>query len=94
MRRVITYEVKKIAVSLFCEDGLTHAEIAEKLGVSVTSVRRWISLSQRRVSQTRVQQGQVNDQDLLNSLWQENAMLKNDNESLRRAIITLSKYIN
>lgn len=88
VRRVFTQEFKQEAVRLIETSGRTIAQIAEDLGVGLSTLTRW----KRVYRDTDLLSGQHDDvSHELARLRKENAILRQEREILKRAATFFAK---
>lgn len=93
-----TLEFKQDAVKLVLEQGYTHAQASESLGVSVSALRRWINAERR--NSINPDQGQsanakaqlsLSEHEELLRLRKEVNRLKMEREILKKATVFFIK---
>lgn len=84
-RQKYTREFKDQAVKLVVDQGYSHAEAAESLGVSATNISRWVVEQERQPAGGKTKQSVSNEQAELERLGKENKRLKMEREILKKA---------
>lgn len=88
-----TKEFKVTACKLVLEDNLKAAVVAEKLGIHVVMLYRWISEYQTDGDEAFVGKGYQKPADAeLRRLRRENEQLKIENEILKKAAAYFAKH--
>ena len=78
-------EFKKEAAQLYRSSGKGYRQIAEDLGVSVYSLRRWVQLY------TPAEEVTLSEREELRKLRRENRILREEREILRKAAAFFAK---
>jgi len=93
-----TLEFKQDAARLIIEQGYTHAQAAESLGVSLSALRRWVEAERGgRVKPSQAQTGNVttalslSEHEELLRLRKEIHRLKMEREILKKAAVFFAK---
>ena len=77
-----TAEFRREAVRLALASGRTRREVAEDLGIGLSTLTRWVSQSRGAVEPMEVQSGL---HDELRRLRKENALLRQERDILKKA---------
>lgn len=86
MKRRCNKEFKVKACELVLQEGIKHAVVAEKLGINVVMLYRWISEYQTLGENAFVGSGHLRPEDArLRRLEKENERLRMENEILKKA---------
>jgi transposase len=83
MNKKYTQEFKEEAIKLITEQGYSQAEVSRNLGVSDTSVNRW--LLEHLSGKSKKSHLEENEQEELKRLRKENNQLKMEREILKKA---------
>ena len=88
-RKLYTEEFKKEAVKLVLEKGYPVSEVAKKLGVNETNVRRWINYVKTGVNRSHQKKSEQNivvpKPDEIKALEKKIRQLTMENEILKKA---------
>lgn len=92
MKRTYSKEFKEKACELVIKDGIKHAVVAEKMGISHIMLYRWIDEYQTYGEEAFVGKGKLRSEDAeLKKLRKENERLKMENEILKKAAAYFAK---
>ena len=93
MKRTYSKEYKIKACQLVVEDGIKAKVVAEKLGINVVMLYRWIGEYETDGAEAFVGKGHLKQPDAeLRKLRKENERLKMENEILKKAAAYFSKH--
>ena len=93
MKRTYSKEFKEKACELVIKDGIKHAVVAEKMGISHIMLYRWIDEYQTYGEEAFVGKGKLRSEDAeLKKLRKENERLKMENEILKKAAAYFAKH--
>ena len=93
MKRTYSKEFKEKACELVIKDGIKHAVLAEKMGISHIMLYRWIDEYQTYGEEAFVGKGKLRSEDAeLKKLRKENERLKMENEILKKAAAYFAKH--
>ena len=93
MKRTYTREFKIKACDLVLKDGIKHSIVAEKLGINVVMLYRWIDEYETYGEHAFVGKGHLRPEDAeLTRLRRENDELKLENEILKKAAAYFAKH--
>lgn len=93
MKRTYSKEFKTKACELVIKDEIKHAVVAEKLGITVVMLYRWISEYKTYGNEAFVGKGQLRSPDAeMKKLLKENEQLKMENEILKKAAAYFAKH--
>ena len=93
MKRTYSKEFKEKACELVIKDGIKHAVVAEKMGISHIMLYRWIDEYQTYGEEAFVGKGKLRSADAeLKKLRKENERLKMENEILKKAAAYFAKH--
>ena len=93
MKRTYTREFKIKACDLVLKDGIKHSIVAEKLGINVVMLYRWIDEYETYGEHAFVGKGHLRPEDAeLKRLRRENDELKLENEILKKAAAYFAKH--
>ena len=93
MKRTYSKEFKEKACELVIKDGIKHAVVAEKMGISHIMLYRWIDEYQTYGEKAFVGKGKLRSEDAeLKKLRKENERLKMENEILKKAAAYFAKH--
>ena len=93
MKKTYSKEFKVKACELVLKDGIKHAVVAEKLGISVVMLYRWISEYETFGGEAFVGKGRQRTADAeVRKLRKENERLKMENEILKKAAAYFAKH--
>lgn len=93
MKRTYSKEFKEKACELVIKDGIKHAVVAEKMGISHIMLYRWIDEYQTYGKEAFVGKGKLRSEDAeLKKLRKENERLKMENEILKKAAAYFAKH--
>lgn len=93
MKRTYSKEFKTKACELVIKDEIKHAVVAEKLGINVVMLYRWISEYETYGNEAFVGKGQLRSPDAeMKKLLKENERLKMENEILKKAAAYFAKH--
>lgn len=93
MKRRYNKEFKVKACELVLREGIKHAVVAEKLGINVVMLYRWISEYQTLGENAFVGSGHLRPEDArLRRLEKENERLRMENEILKKAAAYFAKH--
>ncbi len=83
-------EFRQDVIDVARKGGAPLAQIAKDFGLSVTTLKRWIAIAERKESGT----GPAADSAEMRELKKRNRLLEQENEILRRAAAYLARDIN
>ncbi len=89
-RKRYSKEFRANAVKMVTEVGLTNETVAERLGCTIESVRRWVIAHRRELRPIQLQE-ELNAVEELRALKKENARLQMENEFLKKAAAYFAK---
>ena len=93
MKRTYSKEFKMKACELVIKDEIKHAVVAEKLGIKVVMLYRWISEYKTYGNEAFVGKGRLRSPDAeMKKLLKENEQLKMENEILKKAAAYFAKH--
>lgn len=93
MKRTFSKEFKVKACELVLKDGIKHAVVAEKMGISHIMLYRWIDEYETHGEEAFVGKGHQRTADAeLKKLIKENERLKMENEILKKAAAYFAKH--
>lgn len=93
MKRTYSKEFKMKACELVIKDEIKHAVVAEKLGINVVMLYRWISEYEAYGNEAFVGKGRLRSPDAeMKKLLKENERLKTENEILKKAAAYFAKH--
>ena len=93
MKRTYSKEFKTKACELVIKDEIKHAVVAEKLGINLVMLYRWISEYETYGNEAFVGKGQLRSPDAeMKKLLKENERLKMENEILKKAAAYFAKH--
>ena len=93
MRRSYNKEFKIKACELVTKEGIKHVVVAEKLGISVKMLYRWIDEYEIFGNEAFVGSGKLRTEDAaLKKIKKENERLKMENEILKKAAAYFAKH--
>ena len=93
MKRTFSKEFKIKACELVLKDGIKHAVVAEKMGISHIMLYRWIDEYETHGEEAFVGKGHQRSADAeLKKLIKENERLKMENEILKKAAAYFAKH--
>lgn len=93
MKRRYNKEFKVKACKLVLREGIKHAVVAEKMGINVVMLYRWISEYQTLGENAFVGSGHLRPEDArLRRLEKENERLRMENEILKKAAAYFAKH--
>ena len=93
MKRTYSKEFKTKACELVIKDEIKHAVVAEKLGINVVMLYRWISEYETYENEAFVGKGRLRSPDAeMKKLLKENERLKMENEILKKAAAYFAKH--
>lgn len=93
MKRRYNKEFKVKACELVLREGIKHAVVAEKMGINVVMLYRWISEYQTLGENAFVGSGHLRPEDArLRRLEKENERLRMENEILKKAAAYFAKH--
>ena len=93
MKRTFSKEFKVKACELVLKEGIKHAVVAEKMGISHIMLYRWIDEYQIYGEEAFVGKGKMRSEDAeLKKLRKENERLKMENEILKKAAAYFAKH--
>ena len=93
MKRTYSKEFKVKACELVQKDGIKHKVVAERLGINVVMLYRWIDEYQTFGNDAFVGKGKLRSEDMeLKKLRKENERLKMENEILKKAAAYFAKH--
>lgn len=93
MKRTYSKEFKTKACELVIKDEIKHAVVAEKLGINVVMLYRWISEYKTYGNEAFVGKGRLRSPDAeMKKLLKENERLKMENEILKKAAAYFAKH--
>ena len=93
MKRTYSKEFKKKECELVIKDEIKHAVVAEKLGITVVMLYRWISEYETYGNEAFVGKGRLRSPDAeMKKLLKENERLKMENEILKKAAAYFAKH--
>ena len=93
MKRTYSKEFKMKACELVVKDKIKHAVVAERLGINVVMLYRWISQYETFGDEAFVGKGHQRPADAeLRKLRKENERLKMENEILKKAAAYFAKH--
>ena len=93
MKRTYSKEFKTKACELVIKDEIKHAVVAEKLGINVVMLYRWISEYEAYGNEAFVGKGRLRSPDAeMKKLLKENERLKMENEILKKAAAYFAKH--
>lgn len=91
--RKYTKEFKVQICELVLKDGVKHSEIAERYGLNVTMVYRWVEQYQKKGNEAFVGTGHISPAEaMLKKVLKENENLKIENEILKKAAAYFAKH--
>ena len=92
MKRTYTKEFKRQACELVTKEGIKHAVVAQKLGISPVMLYRWIDEYNTYGEEAFVGKGHQRSEDAaLKRLRQENERLRKEVEILKKAAAYFAK---
>lgn len=92
MKRTYTKEFKRQACELVTKEGIKHAVVAQKLGISPVMLYRWIDEYNMYGEEAFVGKGHQRSEDAaLKRLRQENERLRQEVEILKKAAAYFAK---
>lgn len=89
-RRRYSSEFRANAVKMVTELGLTHEEVAQRLGCTTETVRRWVIIHRQELRPAQLQE-ELNAVEELRALKKENARLQMENDFLKKAAAYFAK---
>ena len=89
-RKRYSKEFRANAVKMVTELGLTNEKVAERLGCTIESVRRWVIVHRRELRPIQLQE-ELNAVEELRTLKKENARLQMELEFLKKAAAYFAK---
>lgn len=93
MKRRYNKEFKVKACELVLREGIKHAVVAEKMGINVVMLYRWISEYQTLGENAFVGSGHLRPEDArLRRLEKEKERLRMENEILKKAAAYFAKH--
>ncbi len=93
MKRTYSKEFKVKACELVLKDEIKHAVVAERLGINVVMLYRWISEYETFGDEAFVGKGRQRSADAeLRKLRKENERLKMENDILKKAAAYFAKH--
>ena len=93
MKRTYSKELKVKACELVTKDGIKHKVVAERLGINVGMLYRWIDEYETLGEDAFVGKGNLRREDAeLKRLRKENERLKQENEILKKAAAYFAKH--
>ena len=93
MKRTFSKEFKIKACELVLKEGIKHAVVAEKMGISHIMLYRWIDEYETHGEEAFVGKGNQRSADAeLRKLKKENERLKMENEILKKAAAYFAKH--
>lgn len=93
MKRTYSKEFKVKACELVIKDGIKHAVVAEKMGISPIMLYRWVDEYETYGEEAFVGKGKQRSGDAeLKKLRKENERLKIENEILKKAAAYFAKH--
>ena len=93
MKRTYSKEFKTKACELVIKDEIKHVVVAEKLGINVGMLYRWISEYETYGNEAFVGKGRLRSPDAeMKKLLKENERLKTENEILKKAAAYFAKH--
>jgi len=93
MKRRYSKEFKVKACELVKGQGIRHATVAEKLGINVVMLYRWIAEYEMHGNEAFVGKGHQRAANAeLRKLRKENEQLKEENEILKKAAAYFAKH--
>lgn len=93
MKRTYSKEFKVKACELVTKDGIKHKVVADRLGINVVMLYRWIDEYQTFGEDAFVGKGKLRPEEAeLKKLRQENERLKMENEILKKAAAYFAKH--
>lgn len=91
--RQYTKEFKVRICELVLQDGLKHNEVAEKFGLNVTMIYRWVEEYKVKGNEAFVGSGHLAPTEAaLKKLQKENEQLRLENEILKKAAAYFAKH--
>jgi transposase len=91
--RKYTKEFKVQICELVLKDGVKHNEIAERYGLNVTMIYRWVEQYQKKGNEAFVGTGHLSPTEaMLKKVLKENEDLKLENEILKKAAAYFAKH--
>ena len=93
MKRTYSREFKVKACELVTKDGIKHKVVAERLGINVVMLYRWIDEYETLGEDAFVGKGKLRKEDAeLKKLRRENERLKMENEILKKTAAYFAKH--
>ncbi len=93
MKRTFSKEFKMKACEIVLKDGIKHAVVAEKLGINLAMLYRWIDEYETYGEEAFVGKGYQRSKDAeFRKLRKENERLKMENEILKKAAAYFAKH--
>jgi transposase-like protein len=83
-RKTYSAEFREKAVRLVTERGYTHGQVAEQLGCSECSIKKWKEIATRKLDPELAARIEL-EEDETKRLRKENAQLKQEVEILKKA---------
>ncbi len=90
-RRRFTAEFKAAAAELVIDGGKTIAEVARQLGISETSVNRWVAQARVDAAGPSSEKLMTSEREELARLRRENKRLKMERDFLKKATVFFAK---
>ena len=90
-----TIEFKQDAAKLVNEKGYTHKQAADNLGISLSTIGRWVRAEQGSISPSATKKSVMNltDQGELTRLRKEVEQLRMEREILKKAAVFFAKEL-
>ncbi len=94
-RPKFSLEFKQDAAKLVIDQGYTHQQAADSLGVSLSAIGRWVRAERGPAIESDIKKSRLNlsDQTELIRLRKENEALRMEREILKKAAVFFAKEI-
>jgi transposase len=89
MPKAFPKEFREDVIRVYKDSGSSVAQVAKDFGISPSCLKRWLTIDERRSSQTSTRSG--GESDALREANKRIKLLEQENEVLRRAAAYLSQ---